>query len=150
MKRLLVLALLTISASSAGGSEPKRWDGLSAHSMPKRVASLDASGKTCWGYLLSLPGENTKPPAERTCAHTAKELVSYMKAQASTVQANGIWVITTHPNAYSPEEVADIEDLKALCKKEGIPLFVCRASKLPDGWERFSWLQPYTPNERRA
>jgi hypothetical protein len=49
---------------------------------------------------------------------------------------NGIWIVTTHPDAYSEEEKGLLEEVKAICRKENIPLFLCRASQLPNGWIR--------------
>ncbi len=46
----------------------------------------------------------------------------------------------THPDAYSQTEVGSLELLKKLCKKDGIPLFICRGKDLPDGWQRYSML----------
>ena len=34
-------------------------------------------------------------------------------------------------------ELAQLEQLKSLCRAGKIPLFICRASQLPDGWVRY-------------
>jgi hypothetical protein len=44
--------------------------------------------------------------------------------------------VTTHPDAYSSAEKQLLED-KLLCQKEEIPLFIARASELPNGWKRY-------------
>ena len=133
-----ITALLTC-VTAWGANAPERAKGLSAHSLPKRVAALDPSGKIKWGYTISLPGVQVAP-ADRPVVQSAAALVEFLKKQPATVQANGIWVVTTSPAAYSPEETKDLEDLKHLCKAAAIPLFICRGSELPDGWQRFSLL----------
>ena len=60
-----------------------------------------------------------------------------LKAADRAVQQNGIWVVVTHPDAYSEPEKALLEALKALCRKEKIPLFIARAAQLPHGWQRY-------------
>jgi hypothetical protein len=49
---------------------------------------------------------------------------------------NGVWIVTTNPDAYSDEEKSFLEEIKRLCGKEKILLFVARASELPNGWKR--------------
>jgi hypothetical protein len=133
----ITVMLASVTAWSANA--PARANGLSAHLLPKRVAALDPSGKVKWGYTISLPGAQVTP-ADRHVVQSAEALVEFLKKQPATVQANGIWVVTTNPAAYGPEETKDLEELKRLCKAAAIPLFICRGAELPDGWQRFSLL----------
>ena len=134
---VLVIALMFGTVASA--DTPARDHGLSAHLLPKRVAAADATGRVKWGYQISLLGKAVAP-LDRPVAQSAQALVDFMKKQPAQVQANGIWVVTTHPAAYAPEELADLEELKRLCKTAGLPLFTCRGSELPDGWKRVTSL----------
>lgn len=122
-------------ATAAAG--PRRDAGLSVHVLPKDVAELDKSGRLKWGYTISLP-RNKQAPAERPVVQSAQALVEFFNTQDTDVQQNGIWVVTTDPSAYADEQLSDLEDLKARCKKASIPLFICRGAELPDGWKRFS------------
>jgi hypothetical protein len=141
MGRVLTVGVTVMlgCAMAWGANAPERAGGLSAHALPKRVAALDPSGRVKWGYTIRLPGTQV-PQADRPVVQSAAALVEFLKKQPATVQANGIWVVTTSPAAYSPEEAKDLEELKRLCKAAGIPLFICRGSELPDGWQRFSLL----------
>jgi hypothetical protein len=53
------------------------------------------------------------------------------------VQENGVWTVTTHPDAWSDTEKNLVEDVKLTCHREKITLFLCRAAELPDGWKRY-------------
>jgi len=64
-------------------------------------------------------------------------MLSFIRKQDSEVQQNGLWIVTTNPDAYSEAEKTLLEHLKSMCRQEGIPLFICRASELPNGWTRF-------------
>jgi hypothetical protein len=105
------------------------------------VDSRDPTGHTKSGYLISAPGE-TRPPLERPIVGSAAEVVSFLKKQGLQVRQNGIWLLVAEPGVYTRDEAKDIEKLKHLCKSEAIPLFICRSSDYPDGWERFSNLRP--------
>jgi hypothetical protein len=122
------LMAFLLLAGVARGQE--RGAGLSLHLLPKRVADL--SGQP-WGLTVDrswrLQGE---PPA----IESAADLLTYFRKQSEGVQANGIWIVTTDPAAYGAEEMRLMEDVEALCGREKIPLFVCRASRLPHGWKR--------------
>ena len=60
-----------------------------------------------------------------------------MRAQTEEVQANGAWIVVTNPDAYSDDEKQFLEEIKAVCRKEKIPLFISRAAELPNGWKRY-------------
>ena len=64
--------------------------------------------------------------------------VSGLRAGADgRVQANGAWIVVTNPAAYSDDEKQFLEDIKAVCRTEKIPLFICRGAELPNGWKRY-------------
>jgi hypothetical protein len=67
---------------------------------------------------------------------TAAEVVAYVRKQDQSVQQNGLWIVTTNPEAYSEDETSLLENVKSMCRREKIPLFICRASQLPNGWTR--------------
>jgi hypothetical protein len=123
-----MVVLLAVMTGLAHGQE--RRQGLSLHLLPKRVADM---GGQPWGLTVDrswrLKGE---PPA----IESAADLQRYFREQSESVQANGIWIVTTDPAAYGAEEMRLLEGVEAMCGREKIPLFVCRASQLPDGWKR--------------
>jgi hypothetical protein len=101
--------------------------------MPTRVSAM---GDVPWGLAFDgFPGQSRNHA--RPVFQTADGLISFFHAQTAYVQSNGIWIVVTHPDAYSDEEKALLEDVKSRCRAEGIPLFICRASELPDGWTRY-------------
>ena len=107
--------------------------GVSVHMLPKRVADL---GGRPWGFTVDpSPGLRTASP--RIVLQTAEEMLSFILRQDARVQQNGLWIVTTNPDAYSDAEKALLENVKSMCRQESIPLFICRASELPNGWTRF-------------
>jgi hypothetical protein len=128
----LVLAFTSISL--ANEILPDRSKGISVHMLPKRVAALDTKMK--WGFMVSHTAY-LKSETEKQILQTTNEFLTYVRKQDQTVQENGVWIVITNPSAYSQEELTLLEDIKALCKKEKITLFVARGSQLPNGWVRY-------------
>lgn len=128
MTRMLrVFTLLFVVASSfiSTAFPQERSQGISLHMLPKRVAEI---GGSQWGFTVD---------GKQSVLQTAEEVLNYFRQQKINVQQNGIWIVTTSPDAYSNEELKVLEEVKSMCWKEKIPLFVCRASQLPNGWMRF-------------
>jgi TonB family protein len=123
--------LLTMMPSTA--TAPERAKGISMHMLPKRVADL---GGMRWGLTVDNPNLLTTE-SEQPVLQTPTEFLSFVRKQDTLVQENGVWIVVTDPNAYSSSEKALLEDAKILCQKEKIPLFICRAAELPDGWKRY-------------
>jgi hypothetical protein len=117
---LLWLSMLAVC--SAG--EPDRAKGLSVHMLPDRVAQIDGHS-----------GGFTVRDSQTTYAQPA-ELVAYFHTLPATTQENGLWVVTTHPSAYSTAEREKLGALIALCQKQKIPISTCRGAELPGGWKR--------------
>ncbi len=138
MKKIIILVILITAflclTHSAFSAEPERQKGLSAHWIPKRVAALDDTGKVHAGFLTSYV-ENGEIKRDYYC-ETPEALVDYFMSSPS-LWSNGIWVVMTHPDAYSPEEMKMKDELIALCRKNNIPLFICRGSELPNGWKKY-------------
>jgi len=115
--------------------ELKREEGLSVHVIPKRVADLDETKQVKWGFMVS-QSHKLQPSLVRPVFAKPEELIEYFRKLPKKVQENGIWMIITHPDAYSQEEKVSIQCLKEMCIKDAIPLFICRGSELPNGWKR--------------
>lgn len=133
MRRTLVLcAFFLFLAGLAKAAEPQRSDGISIHMLPKRVAQI--SGKP-WGlsidYSPRLKAETTQPVLK-----TSEALLAYVRKQDATVRQNGVWIVITNPASYSADEMQLLEDVKLLCQRNRIPLFITRASEMPNGWKR--------------
>jgi hypothetical protein len=134
VKRLaLVLSAVSLASSLALAATPERAKGISVHMLPKRVADL---GKRQWGFVVS-HAEYLKPESAQPVLQSPAELLRFVRKQSPSVQDNGIWIVTTHPDAYSDSEQELLEDVKALCRRESIPLFIARGSELPNGWRRY-------------
>ena len=52
-------------------------------------------------------------------------------------QASGVWIVVTDPDAYLDAEKALLEDVKVMCRKQKVILFISRAKDLPNGWQRY-------------
>jgi len=136
MKKVTIaifLVLFSVSISLAIESLPERSKAISLHMLPKRVA--DPNGQK-WGFMVS-SAAHLKPEQEKPVLQNAKEFVAYVRKQDKKVQDNGVWIVITNPAAYSKEEVTLLEDIKVLCGKENIILFIARGAQLPNGWVRY-------------
>lgn len=125
-------AVSAILAVMPTATAQERSQGVSVHMLPKRVADL---GGKPWGFTVDY-SPRLKPEPQSPVIQTAAELISYLRKQSPQVQENGIWIVTTSPEAYSEEEKTLLEDVKSMCRSERIALFICRASQLPNGWVR--------------
>ncbi|MBP7302036.1 MAG: hypothetical protein KA972_02525 [Brachymonas sp.] len=103
------------------------------HMLPKRIADLQGQK---WGFIIAYTAY-LQPEKQQPILQSVEEIRAFFSKQDRAVQQNGIWVVVTHPDAYSEPEKALLEALKALCRKEKIPLFIARAAQLPHGWQRY-------------
>lgn len=101
--------------------------------LPKRVADLGAKK---WGLVVSY-AEYLKPEKVQPVLQSTTEFLAFVRKQDRPVQEHGVWIVTTHPDAYSEPEKKLLEDIKALSRRERIPLFIARGSQLPNGWQRY-------------
>jgi hypothetical protein len=116
------LWLSTLAICSAG--EPDRAKGLSVHMLPDRVAQIDGHS-----------GGFTASDSQTTYAQPS-ELVAYFHTLPTATQENGLWIVTTHPSAYSAAEREKLRALIALCQQQKIAVSTCRGSELSSGWKR--------------
>ena len=133
LKTLVLVISLLFTASWALAAAPERERGVSMHMLPKLVADLQ--GQKC-GFIVAYTAY-LQPETQQPILQSAEEIRAFFSKQDRAVQQNGIWVVVTHPDAYSEPEKALLEALKALCRKEKIPLFIARAAQLPHGWQRY-------------
>ncbi len=107
----------------------ERSEGISIHMLPKRVAEM---GGMRWGLAVDAAAR-LKPAAGHPVFQSAADLLG----QDPEVQANGVWIVVTHPDAYSGAEKELLEEVKAMSRRENVPLFICQAAELPNGWRRY-------------
>jgi hypothetical protein len=132
-RRLFALLSIVGLSCAASVATPERSKGISMHMLPKRVA--DIAGKK-WGLNVDY-ARYLKPESEQPVLQTSDEFLAFVRKQDKDVQENGAWIVTTNPDAYSDAETKLLEEIKLLCQKEKFPLFIVRASELPDGWKRY-------------
>ena len=128
---LLLLCFIITPASYAG--EPQRDKGISVHALPKRVADL--AGQP-WGLGVTY-APYLKPEPGQPYLQSVEEVLEYVEKQDKSVIENGLWVVTTHPSAYSELETEFLEKLKQEIPKHDIPLFWARGSELPNGFKQY-------------
>jgi hypothetical protein len=134
MNRIAIILLaFTVAAGLGAAKAQERSQGISVHMLPKGVA--DISGQP-WGFTVDY-SPNLKTESSPVTLQTSAEVLSFVHKQDAEVQENGLWIVTTNPDAYSADEKRLLEEVKSMCRREKIPLFICRASQLPDGWSRF-------------
>ena len=129
----LVITCAALAQQQSAGIVPDRAKGISMHMLPKRVAD---SGAMQSGLVVSHSGD-WKPQQKPIVFQTTQAFMDFVRAQTAEVQANGAWIVVTDPDAYSDAEKQFLEDIKAVCRKEKIPLFICRGKDLPNGWKRY-------------
>jgi hypothetical protein len=134
VKTTTILIFLFAVVSGVAAVTPERSKGISMHMLPKQVADLDAQLK--WGLVVSY-ADYLKPEKIQPVLQSSAEFLTFVRKQDKNVQENGVWIVTTHPDAYSEPEKKLLENIKALCRTEHIPLFVVRGSQLPNGWQRY-------------
>jgi hypothetical protein len=132
------VVLLVLAWTCAAADQPDRARGISVHMLPKRVA--DQSGQK-WGFVVSY-GQHLRPEAAPPVLQSPNDILSYVRKQEKSVQQNGLWIVTSNPAAYSEPENALLADVKVMCHREHIPLFIARGSELPDGWHRYDQDDP--------
>ncbi|MBI5524163.1 MAG: hypothetical protein HY910_16180 [Desulfarculus sp.] len=135
MKTLAAALCLLAGLALAGPAQaltPERGRGISMHMLPMRVAEL---GGRKWGLMVAHAPYLQREKAQPVLQSTA-EFLAYVRRQEPQVQGHGVWIVVTHPDAYSPPEKQLLEDIALLCRRERIPLFVARGSQLPQGWRR--------------
>jgi hypothetical protein len=84
----------------------------------------------------------SRPAKDRPTFQSVSDLIAYYKRLDAETQRNGVWIVTSHPSAYSAQENAMLEELNTHCKTHRIPLFIARGKDLPKGWERHSAVPP--------
>lgn len=133
--RILGIGALIVVAAVSGSraDEPSREEGISAHALPKRIAALRG---TQWGLEIS-QAPNLQPEQQQPYLQTTDEVLKYIARQDKSVRDNGLWVVTTHPSAYSDEETRFYDEIKAVLPEKGIPLFWARGSELKNGFVRY-------------
>jgi len=134
MKRALLTSLTILVATFAiAAATPERSKGISTHMLPKRVADL---GGNKWGLTVT-PSSYLTPDAGSVTLQTVSEFLVFVQKQSKSAQENGVWIVTSHPDAYSEQEQSFLKEVIAACVKAKIPLFIARASELPNGWQRY-------------
>jgi hypothetical protein len=123
--RDIALAVWFAAAAFCAAGEPDRAKGLSVHMLPDRVAQIDGHSG---GFTADAGGTQTYSDAA--------QLLAYFHTLPAATQENGLWLVTTHPSAYSAAEHEKLRALITACQQRKIPVFTCRGSELPAGWKR--------------
>jgi hypothetical protein len=129
----LLSGFVFLVAVTAVAAAQERAKGASIHMLPKVLADLS---ERQWGLTVDYSPLLRPEPAQRVL-QTAEDLRRFVRKQDKSVQENGIWIVTTHPDAYSDAEKRLIESVKSLCVEQRIPLFIVRGSERPNGWKRY-------------
>lgn len=128
----IFVGVLLVATAATAADAPRRAQGISMHMLPKRIADIDGRR---WGLVVT-HATHLKHETIQPVLQSAAEVLSYTRKQDVRVQENGLWIVTSHPDAYTEMEKKVLDDVKAVCRKERIPLFTTRAALLPNGWQR--------------
>jgi hypothetical protein len=126
VRGIAAIASVVIVAVCAG-SEPEHVNGLSVHMLPDRVAQI-AGGRGGFSVRDAKDTESTYADPN--------QLAAFFQTLSPATQKNGIWIVTTHPTAYTSAEREKLRVLLEICRQKNISVFTCRGSELPSGWKR--------------
>ncbi len=107
-------------------------------------ADMDAYGHRFVTFVLQQTDENNIKPT--FTADSAADFVARYRRLPLKLQLYGIWLTLQEHDSYSPEEKAMLQELKVLCSKYKLPLFI-RTGREDRGWQRFSSKRPKRSNQ---
>jgi hypothetical protein len=138
MKVMFLLGLLIATC----WAQPNEELGTMVNMVPKQQASRSPSGEH--GFLatvLQQADENNLKPT--FVAHSATEFIRLYRRLPVELQENGIWLSLSENDPYSAQEKTMLENLKTLCKKHRLWLFIRTGPGFDDqGWTRVSPTDP--------
>jgi hypothetical protein len=132
------LAVWLVNAACWAVSIPEL--GTMVEMVPKTQARANAFGE--YGFVaivFQLTEEHNIKPT--FVAHSATEFVRRYRRLPAEIQRYPIGLTLAENDPYSPREKAMVEQLKALCKKHSLPLFIQIGHDDRD-WEQVSSLPP--------
>jgi hypothetical protein len=121
-------------------AQPVEELGTIVEMVPKQKAATSWFGE--YGFVAIVPqrtDENNIKPTFVT--HSAREFVGLYRRLPTELQEYGIWLSLAENDPYSPQEEAMLEQLKVLCKKHHLPLFI-RTGHGKRDWKQFSSSSP--------
>lgn len=138
MKVTFLLGLLITTC----WAQPNQYLGTSVKLVPKQQVSSSPFGE--YGFVamvLQQADENNLKPT--FVAHSATEFIRLYRRLPADLQENGIWLSLAENDPYSAQEKRMLENLKALCKKHRLWLFIRTGPGFDDqGWTRVSGPSP--------
>lgn len=130
MKRISLTVGIFLFMVNLAAAEPDRTQGLSMYLLSQQVGEINNQK---WGFVTS--GAFCKRYQKPTeTFQSFPEILTFFRSLSRETQREGIWIAFTYPDAYSEMEKKVFESVRQGCLKEKIDLFVCQASKLPEGW----------------
>ena len=126
--------------------QPVEELGTAVYFVPKQHADADmgAHGHGFVAFVLQQTDENNIKPI--FTADSAAGFVARYRRLPRKLQLYGIWLTLQEHDPYSPDEKATLKELKALCSKYSLPLFI-HTGREDRGWQRFSSISPQRSNQ---
>lgn len=109
--------------------------GIRMHQIPESSATSSDAVKRKTGFLITF-SERLKPEREVPLLQSAAEIHAFSSKQSEEVTRNGLWIVVPAATDSTDQEKKVIQEIQRAFKNGAIPLFVCEADKLPDGWTR--------------
>src|SRR3990167_8948607 len=132
---VLICSLVQPAIYAIAAEQPERSKGISVYFNPESVVE-QAKAEHKAEHIQRFMVTNAERTSVMAWDSTAQGLVEQIKYQPMELQKNGVWLVFTDPVSYTGEDMREKGELERLTKGNGIPLFECRASDLPDGWKR--------------
>lgn len=130
------MAALFCGCLAAHADDPQRDLGITLHQMPASAAHPADAVKRRPGFAITYSNRLQSEEAE-PFLRTAGEVISFTARQYDEVRSNGLWIVIPDPRHTTDAEKRMISEIKDSFRKGKIPLFICEADKLPDGWVRW-------------
>jgi hypothetical protein len=109
--------------------------GIRMHQIPGSAATPLDAVKRKTGFMITF-SERLKPEKTEPLLQSAAEVHAFSAKQSEEVTRNGVWIVVPPAADSTDQEKKVILEIRKAFKNGTIPLFVCEADKLPDGWAR--------------
>jgi hypothetical protein len=135
MKRIFSIITVFLAGTWLCHAQADKNLGIQMHQIPQSAAtSLDAV-KRKPGFMVTF-SERLKPEREVPFLESVAEVHAFAAKQSDEVTRNGVWIVVPPAADSTDQEKKGMLAIQKAFKGGTIPLFVCEADKLPDGWTR--------------
>lgn len=127
--RTFILAAMLLLTLSASAQQPTRLSGICVFHHSEQSARTQGKSPGYAVFIVSAEGTNL-------VFRTGAGLLSFYRERNETIRSHGLWISHEDLRNYTDHELRDLGELKDVCLRDAIPLFICRGGEEPKGWRR--------------